>query len=39
LDYEIEIEIPEGYTVEELDALPSVYSNEFQAKTIILKKL
>ncbi|OJV38422.1 MAG: hypothetical protein BGO33_06385 [Bacteroidia bacterium 43-41] len=29
LDYEIEIEIPEGYTVEELDGLPSVYSNEF----------
>lgn len=29
LNYEIEIEIPEGYTVEGLDALPSVYSNDY----------
>ncbi len=29
LDYEIGIEIPEGYTVEGLDVLPSVYSNDF----------
>lgn len=29
LDYEIEIEIPEGYAVEELDALTSVYSNDY----------
>ncbi|RNC66792.1 DUF3857 domain-containing protein [Proteiniphilum sp. X52] len=28
LDYEIEIAIPEGYAVEELDALTSAYSND-----------
>lgn len=28
LNYEIEIEVPQGYTVEELDALVSAYSND-----------